>query len=545
MSPRPARWGPLRPRPVHAGLTGLLVATAWLYAPALEFAFLSYDDPVYVTQNPHLAAGFSWEGVRWAFSEAHAGNWHPLTWLSHMADVAWFGTDPAGHHAVNVALHLGNVALVFVALRALTGRPGRSLAVAALFALHPLAIESVAWVAERKNLLSTSFGLLAVAAYAGYVKRGGARRLALVTALLGASLLAKAMWVTLPFLLLVLDVWPLARATGLGQRLREKWPLFALSFGACVAAYVSQAEAGAMQPAAHLPWHARLATLPIAYTGYLARAVWPVDLAVLYPHPLLIEGATLPWAEVAGATTLLLALTALGALAFRRGSKAPWIGWLWFLGMLVPVSGIVQIGWQGLADRYAYVPLIGLALAAVWGAADAGSRGLRARWRTPIAVALTLVVSTALAGATRAQLGFWRDSRTLFERAIAVTGPNPVMHNELGVVLAADRRYPEAREAFEIASTLAPRWSVPPQNLGALLRSLERPGDALPHLERSVALAPDQIVARLLLANVLLDLGRPAEARIHVEHALGLDPEDPRARLVRARLEQIERSPGG
>jgi hypothetical protein len=271
------RWGPF-----EAGLAGLVLAVAWLYAPALEFAFLSYDDPVYVTRNPHLVAGFSWQALRWAFSEVHAGNWHPLTWLSHMLDVAWFGMEPAGHHAMNVALHGTNTALVFAALRALTGRPGRSLAVAALFAVHPLQIESVAWIAERKNLLSTSFGLLAITAYAGYARHGGARRLVFVTACMAASLLAKAMWVTLPFLLLLLDVWPLERRASLWQRVREKWPLFALSIAASLATYAFQQRAGAMEQAADLPGLARLACLLAALgsspnrfvltTRYVSRA---------------------------------------------------------------------------------------------------------------------------------------------------------------------------------------------------------------------------------------------------------------------------------
>jgi Flp pilus assembly protein TadD len=527
-------------RAPEAGLLLLLVVVAWLYAPTLGFAFLTYDDPVYVSRNPHLAAGLTWETVRWAFTEAHAGNWHPLTWLSHAADVAWFGLAPAGHHAVNAALHAANTALVFFALRAASGQPGRSLAVAALFALHPLQIESVAWVAERKNLLSTSFGLLAIAAYAGPARRGRVR-LGGVTVCMAASLLAKSMWVTLPFLLLLLDRWPLARREPLARRVGEKWPLFALSLAACVVTYVVQAQAGAMEPAAALTLGDRLAHLPLAYLGYLTHAVWPVGLAVLYPHPLLAEGATIPWPAVAGATAWLLVGTALAAFACRRGRPAPWIGWLWFLGMLVPVSGVVQIGWQGIADRYAYVPLIGLLVGGVWTAADALERRAPARWRAPAALGAVFVLSVLLAGATRAQLGDWRDSIPLFERALAVTGPNPVMHNELGIALGAARRYDPAREQFERAAALAPRWSVPPQNLGSLLRTRGRPEEALPHLEHSVALAPDRIGARAALANALLDLDRRAEARRHLDHALALDPEDPRARLVRARLRELQR----
>jgi len=524
------------------GALVLVAGVAALYAPALGFEFLAYDDSVYVTRNPHLADGLTAASVRFAFANTHAGNWHPLTWLSHALDVELFGLAPAGHHAMNVALHAGNAALLFAALSALTGRRGRSFAVAALWALHPLQLESVAWVAERKNLLSTGFGWLALLAYAGSARRGGAGRLAAVTALLAASLLAKPMLVTLPFLLLLLDVWPLARTASWRRLVVEKLPLFALAAAVSVLVFVTQARAGAMEPAQQLSLAARLAWLPVAYAGYLAHALWPVELAVLYPHPLLVEGATLSSTRVALALGLLLALSALAGAAFRRGRPAAWIGWLWFLGTLVPVSGIVQVGWQGLADRYAYVPLAGLLVALVWSAADALGRVRPERRRALAGAAAAALACALLALAARAQLGAWRSSETLFERALAVTGPNPVMHNELGVVLAGDRRLEPARVHFERATALAPRWSAPHQNLGALLRALGRPAEALPHLEASVALAPDHVPAHVTLANVLLDLGRRSEAHAHLDRALALDPGDPRALLLRARFEQLERT---
>jgi tetratricopeptide (TPR) repeat protein len=350
--------------------------------------------------------------------------------------------------------------------------------------------------------------------------------------------MAKAMLVTLPFLLLLLDVWPLARAASLRQRVVEKLPLFALAAGVSALVWAVQARAGAMDPAAHLPLLARIAHLPIAYTGYLAHALWPWHLAVLYPHPLIAEGATLPGARVALALAVLLGISALALWAHRRGRPAAWVGWLWFLGTLVPVSGIVQVGWQGIADRYAYVPLIGLLVAGVWTAADALERVPSARSRAAGAFA-TGAVCALLAFATHAQLGPWQTSRTLFERALAVTGPNPVMHNELGVVLADAASYGPAEEQFRSAIALAPRWSAPRQNLGSLLRALGRPAEALPHLEQSVALAPGDIPAHVALANVLLDLGRSADARGHLERALAIDPGDPRALLLQRRFEQL------
>jgi tetratricopeptide (TPR) repeat protein len=295
-----------------------------------------------------------------------------------------------------------------------------------------------------------------------------------------------------------------------------------------------------MDPAAHLPLLARLVHLPIAYLGYLAHALWPLDLAVLYPHPLIAEGATLPGARVALALALLLGLSALAFWGHRRGHPAALIGWLWFLGTLVPVSGIVQVGWQGLADRYAYVPLIGLLVAGVWTAADLLEHTLpSARSRAAGAALVTAAACALLALATRAQLEPWRHSRALFEHALAVTGPNPVMHNELGVVLADEARYGPAEEHFRSAIALAPRWSAPEQNLGALLRARGRAAQALPHLERGVALLPGHAPARVALANALLDLGRREEARAQLERALAIDGADPQALLLKRRFEPV------
>jgi tetratricopeptide (TPR) repeat protein len=264
---------------------------------------------------------------------------------------------------------------------------------------------------------------------------------------------------------------------------------------------------------------------------------------VLYPHPLLAEGAGFPALRAALALGVLLGVSALALRASRRGRPAALTGWLWFLGTLVPVSGIVQIGWQGLADRYAYVPLIGLLLALVFCAAEAGERALPGAWRAPAAALATAGVCALLAFAARAQLGHWQRSQTLFERAIAVSGANPVMHNELGVLLGGEGSWAQAREHLETAIALAPAWSVPYQNLGSLLRKLGDPAQALPPLERSVALSPGSLPARVALANVLLDLGRADEARAHLEHALAIDPLDPRARLLRVRFEALAHEP--
>jgi tetratricopeptide (TPR) repeat protein len=520
----------------------LAAAVALLYTPALGFEFLSYDDPVYVTRNPQVTGGLTAASVRWAFTNAHAGNWHPLTWLSHMLDVEWLGLEPRGHHATNVLLHALNAVLLFLVLEALTGRRGRSFAVAALFALHPIQLESVAWVAERKNLLSTGFGLLAIGAHASWARRGGALRYAAVAALVAASLMAKPMLVTLPFVLLLLDVWPLGRAAGTGSARRivvEKLPLLALSAGVSVLVYATQARAGAMEPASGVPLLVRLAYAPVACVGYLEHVAWPEGLAVLYPHPLLAPHASLGAAAVLLAAALLAVISTLAVAAARRGRPAALIGWLWFLGTLVPVIGVVQVGWQGLADRYAYVPLIGLLVAIVWSAADGLERALRGWTRSAVAAGSLATACALLALASSAQLPHWRGSRALFERALAVTGPNPVMHNELGVLLAGAGDYAQALPHFEQAAAQAPGWSAAHQNLGALLARLGRPDQGLVHLELAVSLDPEHAPGLVALASALLALGRSEQARPHVERALALDPTNARALALRARLGEV------
>ena len=320
----------------------------------------------------------------------------------------------------------------------------------------------------------------------------------------------------------------------------EKLPLLALAAGVSAVVFVTQARAGAMDPSAFVTLLERLAYVPIAYLGYLVHLLWPTGLAVLYPHPLIAEGAKL---DLIQATLALLVLAAVSALALResrRGRPAPLIGWLWSLGTLVPVIGIVQVGWQGLADRYAYVPLIGLAIAIVWSVADGLARWLAEPERVTVGAALLAGASTLLAITSHAQLGTWQRSRTLFERAIAVTGPNPVMHNELGVLAAGTGEYALALDHFRAAATLAPRWSAAQQNLGTVLAKQGRPEEGLRHLEQSLRLAPNHFPARVLIAQVLVSLGRYDEAREQLETALEIEPGNP---LALKRLEALRATP--
>jgi tetratricopeptide (TPR) repeat protein len=513
-----------RVRGSWSAVAALVAGAALLYAPALGFEFLAFDDPDYVTENVHVSRGLGAEGLAWAFGAAHAGNWHPLTWLSHMLDVTAFGLAPAGHHATNVALHALNAALVFLVLRVLTGRSGRSFVVAAVFAVHPVQVESVAWVAERKNLLSTSFGLLALGAYAGWVRHGGALRWAALAAAFLASLLSKAMLVTLPFALLLLDVWPLARhrTTRVWRLVLEKLPLLALSAAVSAIAYRVQSSAGAVPAEFVLPL--RLAYAPIAYVRHLAHLFWPAQLGVLYPHPLLAENAELALGNAAAAAVALALLTALAALVARRGQPAALVGWLFFLGTLVPVIGVVQVGNQALADRYAYVPLIGLLVALVWSVADALAATLSEPRRRLVAALLAAAVCAPLALATHAQLEPWRSSHALFLHTLAVTGPNPVMLRELGVLRAQVGDAAGALPYYEQAVALAPRWGLALQNLGGALSELGHPEQALPYLEQGVALDPGRASGHAALGSTLLRLGRPEDARAPLSRAVEMEP---------------------
>jgi hypothetical protein len=398
-----------RPALARLGVAAALaIATFALYARVRGFAFLHFDDNMYVTENPVVRQGLTGAGIAWAFTTLHFSNWHPLTWLSHMADVELFGLDAGAHHLVNVALHALNAAILFLVLSRMTGATGRSLLVAALFAAHPLHVESVAWVSERKDVLSTLLGLLALGAYARYAALAGAaargRRsplcaYALVAVLFAASLLAKPMWVTFPFLLLLLDVWPLQRLAGssverdplpppaprhpFGRLVVEKLPLLALSAVSSAVTVVAQERGGALR-GFDLDLGVRAANAAVAYVRYLGKALWPSSLLPQYAYP-----TGLPAWQVLGSALLLLAITGLALVGARR---APWlaVGWLWFAGMLVPVIGLVQVGAQSIADRYTYVPLVGLFVAVAWGgtalarspAAVPGrrSRSRRLRW---------------------------------------------------------------------------------------------------------------------------------------------------------------------
>lgn len=424
-----------------AAALALLTLAAFL--PSLENGFVNLDDGFYVTGNPMVKRGLTREGFAWAWTVNVANNWHPLTVLSHMLDCTLFGLHAAGHHGTSLLLHLANVLLLFEVLRRMTGSLARSAAVAGLFAVHPLHVESVAWVAERKDVLSAFFWILAMGAWSRYARQPSIGRYLLVALMMTLGLMAKPMVVTLPFALLLLDVWPLRRPR-LGWLVVEKLPLLALS---AVASLVTlRYQTTSLVPLEVLPWHMRLANAAISYVVYLGKTVLPRKLAVFYPIPIEIQ----TWKAV-GAAALLLVLT---ALAFWKARKAPWflVGWLWFLGTLVPVIGLVQVGRQAMADRYTYIPSIGLFLAVCWGVPElVGSR--RPRSALAGATVLILLVLTAV---TRAQVRHWSNSVTLFTHALAVTRDNYVAHEAMAKALMSRKDWAGAVEHYRAALALRP-----------------------------------------------------------------------------------------
>jgi hypothetical protein len=509
----------------RTGVTGLaLVAlSVGVYAPSLGHAWLDYDDDIYVTANRDLQQGLTRDGLAWAFSTFQGANWFPLTRVSWMLDDAIWGLDARGFHATSVGLHALNALLLFLALSKLSSRTGRSAFVAAAFAVHPLHVESVAWIAARKDLLSGLFFMLALLAYARPGPDGpGLRRQVLVFVCAALGLMAKPVLVTLPFVLLLLDEWPLGRLrrrdaperwdpARVRRAVLEKLPLFALSAAASVVTVAAQRAGGAVASLEQVPFHLRAANAVVAYTAYLGKALWPTGLAVFYPHP---GAAIAPW-RVALATAFLASVTGLVLVTARRRPYGL-VGWLWYVGMLLPVIGLVQVGSQSMADRYTYLPLIGVAILVAWGVPDLLGPG---RGRRPALAAAGGVAIAALAAGSALQLRHWRDSETLFTHALSVTRDNHVAHAYLGRALLAEGRTREAIEQFSEAVRLRPEFLTPANNLAWLLataeaESLRNPYAALRLAQRSAHLT------RYLDASVLDTLAAAYAASGRFEEAV-------------------------
>jgi Flp pilus assembly protein TadD len=536
------------PRGLRLGVAcaALAIATFAAFWDVRGNGFVAFDDDRYLTANAVVRGGLTPAAVRWAFTTTDAFNWHPLTWLSHLLDVRLFGMDAGAHHLVSVGLHAASAALLLALLVELTGVVWPAALVAALFALHPLRVESVAWAAERKDVLATLLTLAAAHAYARAARRGAVARAAAPPLLFAAALLAKPTPVTLPLALLLLDWWPLGRwsptpgappAAG-APLLRllpparlwlEKLPLFALAAASCAVTYAVQHRDDVMSTLDQLPPASRAAGALLAYAQYLAAALWPARLAAYYPRPAGVAPAAL-----AGAAVLLVALTALCLGAARRRPYLA-VGWLWYLGTLVPMIGLVQVGEQARADRYTYLPMIGVALGVVWLAADAVRR------RPPLraaAAALALAALLALTLATRAQVRVWRDTETLFTHALAVTRGNWMAHNNLGVALAGRGRIPEAEAQFRAALAIRPDNTDALENLGRSLIDQWRAAEALPFLREATRRRPASAVDHFMLGHALEAAGDRAGALREFGEAARLAPGEP---AFRAQFERLSR----
>jgi len=502
----------------------LFVLTWAVFAQTLRYGFVNYDDPHYVYQNTRVTSGINFANVAWAFSHIHSENWHPLTTITHMLDCQLYGLKAGWHHFTNVLLHSVAVVLLFVALERMTGALWRSAFVSAVFAVHPLHVESVAWIAERKDVLSGFFFMLTMLAYLHYTRAPSIGRFLTVALVVALGLMSKPMLVTLPFVLLLLDYWPLGRFEAHGsntgrqvlQLVLEKIPLIALSAVSSIVTFLAQR--GAIGWTEQLPVPTRISNAVVAYVIYIREMFWPARLAVFYPHP----ENRLPVLEISLAFIVLVGITA--AAFILRGKARYFItGWLWYLGMLVPVIGLVQVGWQGHADRYTYLPQIGLYIAATWGVTD-----LVRSWRFQrIALGtVALVVIAVLIWRSWLQTSYWRDSETLFTHALAVTSNNDVALNNLGIIFLDKGQLDDAISKLEAAIDLRPENAPAHDNLAKALLKKGQVTEAMVHYRKFLELEPANVEARNTLGTVLIQQRYVREAVDQWQEVLALQPEN-------------------
>jgi len=507
-----------------------MVLSAVVFWPVHAFDYVNYDDGDYVSANPHVQTGLSKANLVWAFTSGHASNWHPLTWLSHQLDWQVFGARPGPQHLVNLWFHCLNAALVFLVLRRMTGAHWPSALVAGLFALHPLRVESVAWISERKDVLSGLFFLLTLGAYAEYVRRRNEPPSArnspwlwycLALACFALGLMSKPMLVTVPFLLVLLDCWPLGRwqldREGLRALVRlalEKVPFLILAAASSIITFVVQRRGGAVSTSISLG--ERVANALVSYARYLGKTVWPINLSVLYPHP----GHWAGW-KVAGALALVLLISFTVALQARRRPYLV-VGWLWYLGTLVPVIGLVQVGIQSMADRYTYLPCIGLFIMGVWMGAELVSQ--QAGAEKPATVLASLLIA-GLACASRHQVYFWSDSQALFQRAIDVTTDNYLAYNNLGYYLSGKGEAGRAKEYYKKSLAINPLYPDALNNLGFALAGEGDYAQAIPLYEAALRVSPNQPEIHNNLGNALSESGHIPEALEQYLTALRLQPD--------------------
>ena len=511
---------------ICGGLVGITFA---VFGQTLGHGFVNYDDPIYVVDNGHVRAGLNWNTILWAFTHVHSQNWHPLTTMSHMLDCQLFGLKPGAHHFVNLLLHSASVVLLFLWLEQFrsNGNIWRSAFVAAIFAIHPLHVESVAWISERKDVLSGLFLMLTLLAYFHYVQKPSAARHVTMSILFACGLLAKPMLVTLPLILLLLDYWPLNRNQKLeaggqnesfGKLIAEKIPLFVLSIASAIATLIAQR--GGIVETKTLPLTWRAGNALSVYLIYIWQMIWPANLGIFYPHP-----GRLPWWQIAGAAALLILFTA-GALILRKRRPYLITGWLWYLIMLLPVIGLIQVGSQAHADRYTYVSQIGLYIAMTWGIVDL-SRSFRYR-REVLSVVAPIIVAV-LGWRAWIQTSYWHDTERLWNRTFAVTGRNDLAHFGMGEFLLHAHRLDEAITQFQMVLANQPYEPGANYQMGNALVEKGNPALAIRHFERTLKIVPNDSDAETNLANALLQLDRLDEAVEHYRNVLRRDPASPKA----------------
>jgi tetratricopeptide (TPR) repeat protein len=516
---------------------GLVLLNVFVYASVRHFQLVNWDDPTYVTENPTVLGGLSWSSAWWALTTGHSPYWQPITWLSHLLDVTLFGTDAGAYHVTNLVLHIANTLLVFEAFRRMTADIGPSAFVAAIFAVHPLHVESVAWIAERKDVLSTFFWVLSILAYAAYVRRPAWPRYVVLLVLYALALMSKPMVATLPVVLLLLDIWPLRRAgPGTWSRaIAEKAPLLALALATSAATVIIQYRVGAMAGLDALPWHLRAANATIGYVAYLWKTIWPTHLAAFYPL------FAISPARVAAAAAALVAVTA-AVVALRARYPYLLVGWLWYILTVAPVIGLLQAGEQGMADRFMYVPMIGILIMVAWGVRDLAEGLRKSSWLMAAAAAAVVI---ACAVTARAQAAHWEDSVTLWRHATRVTPDSYIAHENLGQALRELGQLDEATASYDRALVHAPGGSpgyvaVIQNSLGMVLTRAGKPDEALGHFATAARLNPGFAEAQSNLGNALAATGRLPEAIDHYREAVRLKPDytEPRVGLGSALLSQ-------